>query len=165
MNFIAENTFHIEKSLMYERLGDGVKSVEFVRAKGNKLLFVEAKSSFPNPNNPTPNPAKKKNGTGAELFRAEVSDVCDKFTHSLNLYSAIAVGVTEGGFPAGFKSADKVSLVFVMVIKGFEKTWCDEFPKALTIQIRNTVCMSKIWKPEIVVMNDETAIKHKILVG
>jgi hypothetical protein len=162
MKFIADNAFHIEKSPTYTLLGNNVKSVEFVRAKENKLLFVEAKSSFPNPSTPKPNPTKR-NKTGEELFREEISDICDKFTHSLNLYSAIAVGVAEYDFPAEFKSADKVSLAFILVIKGFEKTWCDEIQKALTIQVRDSVCMSKIWKPEIAVMNDKTAAARKLI--
>jgi hypothetical protein len=162
LNFIADNAFHIEKSPAYIRLGDSVKSVELIRAKENKLLFIEAKSSFPNPNNLTPN-SIKRNKTGAELFQEEISDICDKFTHSLNLYSAINVGVIADGFPPDFNPSDKVSLIFILVITGFEQTWCDEIQKALTIQIRNTACMSKIWKPEIAVMNDKTAINRKII--
>jgi hypothetical protein len=164
MAFIADNMFHIEKSTTYTRLGDSVKSVEFVRAKENRLLFIEAKSSFPNPGNLMPNPFKRHK-TGSELFQEEILDICDKFTHSLNLYAAIDVGVMESNFPADFTSADNVSLVFVLVIKGLEKTWCDEIQKALTLQIRDAVCMSKIWRPEIAVMNDVTAIKRGILVG
>ena len=31
MDFIADNTFHIEESDLYKNAGDGIKSVEFVR--------------------------------------------------------------------------------------------------------------------------------------
>ena len=41
------NTFYIEKDDLYKKLGDGIKVVEFVSFKGNKLLFIEAKSSIP----------------------------------------------------------------------------------------------------------------------
>ena len=51
MHFIAENSFYIEKSNIYTKLGEGIKSIEFVRVIDNKLLFVEAKSTFPNPSN------------------------------------------------------------------------------------------------------------------
>jgi len=51
MDFVADNAFHIEKSEVYAKLKDNIKTVEFIRAKGDKLLFMEAKSSFPNPNN------------------------------------------------------------------------------------------------------------------
>jgi hypothetical protein len=154
MDFIADNVFHIEKSPQYRRLGGNVKSVEFVRARGDKLMFVEAKSSFPQPND-TDNEKSVR-------FREEVKEICDKFVHSLNLYSSIEVGVTDGSFPAVFKPADKVSLVFVLVINGFETAWCDPIKKALRNKIRQSQCMANIWKPEIFVINDKTAAQRKL---
>jgi hypothetical protein len=44
MQFVSENVFHIEKSQQYATLGGSVRTVEFVRAMDDKLLFVEAKS-------------------------------------------------------------------------------------------------------------------------
>jgi len=52
MEFISDNAFRIEKSPLYTNLGEGIKSVEFIRVKEDNLLFVEARSSFPDPNNP-----------------------------------------------------------------------------------------------------------------
>jgi hypothetical protein len=164
MIFVADNVFHIEKSLQYAELGDRVKTVEFVRAKGDKLMFVEAKSSFPDSSNKSPNP-KKENKTGDELFREEISDICDKFTHSLNLYSAVAVGITADRFPPDYKPANKVSLMFVLVINGFEKSLCDEIERALKQRIRESVCMSKIWKPDVCVMNHVTAKERHLIAG
>ena len=40
-------TFYIEKDDLYRNVGEGVKVVEFVSLKGNKLLFIEAKESGP----------------------------------------------------------------------------------------------------------------------
>jgi hypothetical protein len=164
MDFIADNTFHIEASETYTKLGVGLKSVEFVRAKDGKLLFVEAKSSFPDPNNQAPNP-NKSDKTGAELFCEAVADICDKFTHSLNLYSAIAIAATEDRFPSDYHPPDKVSLVFVLVINGFEKARCSRIRKALANRISQSICMAKIWKPEICVINDISAASRSIIVG
>jgi hypothetical protein len=163
MQFISENVFHIEKSSQYAELGNSVKTVEFVRAMGDKLLFVEAKSSFPNPHNLEPNEANG-NMTGREIFRREVSDICDKFIHTLSLYSAIQVGATNDGFPADYTPASKVSLMFILVIHGFERSWCDEIVMAMKERVREFVSIAKIWKPEILVMNDETASKRSITV-
>jgi hypothetical protein len=154
MDFIADNVFHIEKSQHYTRLGGNVKSVEFVRAKGGKLIFVEAKSSFPKPND-TDNEKSAR-------FREEVVEMCDKFIHSLNLYASIEVGVTDSGFPADFKPADKVSLVFILVINDFKNLWCDPIEKALRNKVRQSQYMANIWKPEIFVINDKTAAKRKL---
>jgi len=164
MNLIADNIFHIEKSPLYKRLDNNIKSVEFIRAKNNKLIFVEAKSSFPNPNNPMSN-IEKGSKNGAELFRAEIVDICDKFIHSLNLYAAVAVGATDDSFPFNYNPPDKASLQFILIIKSFEKSWCDEIEKALMNLMRNSVCISKIWKPEVFVINDEIATCHGIVSG
>jgi len=155
MDFIADNAFHIEKSPSYTNLGSDVKSVEFVRIKDNKLLFVEAKSSFPKPD--------VADAGKSTRFKEEIGKIYDKFTHSLNLYSAVEVGVIGGGFPADYKPADKVTLVFVMVIKGFEQTWCIPIQKALLAEISKSIIMAKIWKPEVDVINEETAKKKRLI--
>jgi hypothetical protein len=162
MEFIADNTFHIERSPLYTSLGGGVKSVEFIRAIENKLLFIEAKSSFPNPDSLKTIP-REGGKTGKELFHEAVKDICDKYTHSLNLYAAIATGVTEDGFPPDYAPGDKVSLLFILVIKGFEKSWCAGVERALTNQMRNSVWMSKIWRPNIVVINEKVAVERGLI--
>ena len=164
MAFIDDNVFHIELSPAYTRLNASVKSVEFVRSWENKLLFVEAKSSFPNPGNPMPN-LEKGNKTGSELFGEAVTDICDKFIHSLNLYAAIDVGVAKFGFPVEYIiPSDKLSLEFILVIKGFEKSWCDEIKRALTNKMRESVVISNIWKPRVYVINHTDAHKRKLVV-
>ena len=45
--FPREDLFYIEKSEIYKNLGSGVKIVEFVLLKEDKLLIIEAKSSSP----------------------------------------------------------------------------------------------------------------------
>jgi hypothetical protein len=155
MNFIADNVFHIEKSPLYTRLRGNVKSVEFVRAKGRKLMFVEARSSFSKPDDTDDEKSAR--------FREEVGEICYKFEHSLNLYSSVEVGVADGDFPAGFKPADKVSLVFILVINGFKTAWCDPIKKALRNQVRQSRCIANIWKPEIFVINDKTAAARKLI--
>jgi hypothetical protein len=164
MDFIDDNCFHIESSPQYNRLRSlGVKSVEFVRTRGKKLIFVEAKPTFPNPNNLTPNPAKE-NKTGKELFQIEITKICKKFTHSLNLYAAAYIGMTKEAFPSDYIPSEKVSLEFVLVINSFQKSWCDEIERALKIKIFESFCMAKIWKPQVSVMNHEYAKKWNIIV-
>jgi hypothetical protein len=164
MQFVSENVFYIEKSPQYAELGDSVKTVEFARAKGNKLLFVEAKSSFPNPHNLAYNKAKG-NKTGEEIFYEEIDDIYDKFAHSLSLYSAVGIGATKDGFPTGYEPAHKVSLVFILVIRGFEMSWCDEIESALKQRIRASTSIAKIWRPKVLVMNDEVAAIQNVTVS
>lgn len=163
MNFIADNAFHIDTYKTTVGYND-IKSVEYVRSIGNKLLFVEAKSSFPNPDNQTPNP-DKRNKTGSMLFNEEIADICEKFSHSLNLYSAVAIGVRRSRFPSEYKPADNVSLQFILVIRDHKEDWCDNIEKALTNRIRKSICMSKIWKPDVIVISDKAAMERKIIVN
>jgi hypothetical protein len=156
--------FHIEKSPQYAELDSNVKTVEFVRSMGGNLLFVEAKSSFPNPRSLESNEAKG-NKTGEELFREAVADICDKFTHTLSLYSAIHVGVTNDSFPDDYLPSPKVSLMFILVIRGFEKSWCDEIVRSLRERVSKSASIAKIWKPKIIVMNEKVAAIHNITVG
>jgi hypothetical protein len=164
MRFVSENVFYMEKSSQYAELGDSVKTVEFVRAMGNKLLFVEAKSSFPKPHKLEQN-VPNGNKTGEETFQDEIADIYDKFYHSLSLYSAIDVGATHDDFPEDYAPAPKLSLSFILVIRGFERSWCDEIERALKQRFRESVSIAKIWKPEVLVMNDETAAKRNITVS
>jgi len=154
MDFIADNAFHIEKSDIYAKLKDSIKTVELIRAKDNKLLFMEAKSSFPNPTNPE----------SSEKFQSEIDDICDKYIHSLNLYASIAIGVNEQ-LPLDFiKPIINVSLQFVLIFNNFEQKWCIPIEKALTNQLRKSECIAKIWKPTVFVINYKTAAEQNLII-
>ena len=154
MTFIADNTYPIENSASYSKIKyERVKSVEFIRGKGNELLFVEAKKSFPTPNN-----AENK-----KRFRKKINDICEKFIHSLHLYSAIKVGVVTETLPDTFKPASSVYLQFVLVIKDFEHESCEDIQTALTYQLYESIPISTIWKPAIYVINDAQAKKFNLI--
>ena len=116
------------------------------------------------PNNPKPNPVKG-NKTGSELFQEEIDDICDKFIHSLNLYAAIDVGVVESGFPPEYKPSDQVSIVFVLVINGFEKAWCNNVEIELVNKLRKSSYIQRIWKPKVHVINHESAFQRKLIIA
>ena len=155
MNFIADNTFHIEKSNLYTDLGSGIKSVEFVRAKDNKLLFVEAKTTFPNPNNPSEENLKR--------FYSAIEEINDKFIHSLNLFSSVKVGVAENVFPTDFILPERFPLLFILVIKNHKPEWCRKIK--LKIETSFPSYLKKIWKPTVYVINYEDAIKRNLAIG
>ena len=81
MDFVSDKAFHIEKSQIYTNIGASVKSIEFIRLDGDKLMFIEAKTTFPNPNNP--------DADNVTRFQSEIEDMRDKFIHSLNLFSSM----------------------------------------------------------------------------
>ena len=153
MKFISENTYHIEKSQLYELVrSDGVQTVEFIRAIDDKLLFVEAKTTFANPYNPSPG--------NLEKFQKEIEDICEKFIHSLYLFSAVKTGATEFVFPDDFTLPDKVSLTLILVIKKHESGWCRAPEQALKDAL--PPCFVKIWKPAVHVINEEIAVEEGI---
>jgi len=155
MDFIAENTFHIEKSKLYTNLGEGVRSVEFVRVKNDNLLFVEAKTTFPNPDNPSVDNSAR--------FQSEIDDVCDKFIHSLNLFSSVKVGLAEDVFDSSFVLPEKVSLVFILVIKTHEFKWCNKIKGTLMATL--PLYLKRIWKPKVYVINQEVAAKLNLVIS
>lgn len=154
MNLIADNAFHIEKSNLYKKLQNSVKSVEFVRVKEDKLLFVEAKTSLPNPDNPS--------ADNPENFQIQIDDICKKFVHSLNLYSSIITGVTETVLPTDFNVPDKISIILVLIVKNHEARWC----KPVKIKLIQSLprYFKKIWTPAVIVINHETATKQNLAV-
>jgi len=154
MDFINENTFQIEKSAVYKNSGKGIRSVEFVRVKENKLLFVEAKASLPNPDN------SSKENLGE--FQEQIKEICDKFIHSLNLFSSVKVGVVEETFPDDFTLPDKVSLVFLLVVRDYKFDWCKPTKEKLIATLPSY--LKKIWRPTVFVINHKTATKKNLTI-
>jgi len=154
MDFIADNVFYIEKSIIYTKL-KGIRTVEFIRAKGDSLIFVEAKTAFPKPDN---DPSAKEHGR----FAIVINEICEKFVHSLNLYSSVKVGVTETELPVDFTPPHRVTLMFVLVIKTHEQEWCRSIEAAIVRVL--PIYLHKIWKPTVLVLNYNTAIKYRLAI-
>jgi hypothetical protein len=148
MAFISDDAYPIEKSQAYQYLGTSVRTVEFIRRKDSNLLFVEAKTTFPNPNNPE-NPKR---------FEEEINRICDNYIHSLNLFSSIKVGVTDDVLPDIFGLREKRILVFVLVVRDHQLAWCRFIKNKIFENL--PAYIKKIWKPEIKVYNIDLAKKY-----
>ena len=149
MEFVSNNTFVVEDSPTLKNAGEKVRTVEFIRRKENKLLFIEAKSTFANPNN-SPIP-----------YGEEISKVCEKFVHSLNLLSSIKVGVANETLPQEFDYESLVTVSFVLVIRNHEKAWCRPIKNGLEQSL--PLHIKKIWKPAVLVINYETARTYDLV--
>jgi hypothetical protein len=155
MDFITTNTYHIEQSPLYQDIkAFGIGSVEFVREKDGELLFVEAKTSFPNPDSMRPG--------NDEIFRKAICAICHKFEHSLNLYSYVMSGIAYDELPSDFAPTKGIPLVFVLIICGHEKDWCIPVQKALTNAFPQY--LKKLCNPEMRVMNSQTATELQLTV-
>ena len=154
MDFIGDNVFHIEKTPLYASLM-GVRSVEFIRCMDDKLIFVEAKTTFTNPDNPVESNYTK--------FLVEIDEICEKFIHSINVYSSIVVGANDEPMLECFYPPANVFIRFVLVIRTHKKEWC----KPVYAKIMETLPshFKQIWKPEVQVINHETAFQQRLTIS
>lgn len=152
--FEEDKVFQIEKSIIHNKIGNGIKVVEFILLKNtNELNFIEAKSSSPRPT--------KDNIIRFDEFIGEISD---KFIHSFNLYYSAILKRNENYSEINNKffqlDNSKLKLKFILVIKNHEIDWLMPISEALK---KNLSYHNTIWKSEIVVINEEIAKKHQLI--
>ena len=87
MGFIYDNVFPIEEKGINVRLGEGIRTVEFIRCIKGKLVFVEARTTFAQTDG-----IDISDGTN---LQKQTQEVVDKFIHSLNIYAAIKIGIID----------------------------------------------------------------------
>ena len=141
--FSEEQIYQIEKADAYTTLGESVKAVEFVfRQNKEKLFFVEAKSSSPMPE--------------GEKFRTYIDDISKKFVHSFNLWLTLNLGRRKDAISETILFAPTNTQIFrfVLVINGHEEAWLPPVKAALE---RKMMAEIKIWKHEVIVINDRQA--------
>jgi len=149
-DFDSESLFHIEKSDVYKKLGDGIKSVEFLYLRDRKkLMFVEAKKSSPNTDN-------------IEKFEEFIEEITTKFIHSFELWMSLVTKRREADIavPLVNPEMDKVNITFVLVIKDHKEEWLPPITRAI-----NSVMMPylKIWQSKAIALNDEIAKKWQLI--
>lgn len=153
--FDEKDLFYIEKAKIYKKLGDGIKTVEFVLKYNEKsIMFLEAKESCPNAANRTESKEKEIK------FEEYYSSVTEKFVSSLQIYLATLLDKYQDISEVGenLQNVDglkNIQLKFVLVIENAKDVTWLAGPlaelKARLLQIR------KIWDVEIAVLNKELA--------
>jgi hypothetical protein len=151
--FIKDNdeVFEIEKSKIYKSMGKGIKTVEFILRRGNRLRFVEAKDkgAFPNPIN------KIK-------YDEEINAICEKFAHSLDLFFAIILKRKKDEcqeMPELMLNTDiaAIDIILLLVINGYRnKEWLTKISEELTRKLQRQI---KTWNLIVGTINDETAME------
>ncbi|MCL1843824.1 MAG: hypothetical protein FWF79_08425 [Defluviitaleaceae bacterium] len=154
--FAGGNSFHIEKSDFRIKQCKNVKTVEFITLrKKNKLYFIEAKLTAPNPNNPE----NKDN-----IFKY-YQDLTGKIQQSIDMFVSKEIGVNfdySKEFPLCFNESNFSSfkLVFLLIIRNHEKEWCSDVQAILQQKLLAT---TKIWNMEIIVLTGEEAISNRFV--
>lgn len=155
-----ERLFWIEHSDIYNRLGDGIKTVEFIYlSEKDNVLFVEAKQSCPNINNRDDSEDKQKK------YERYYADVTDKFIDSLNVFATTALGRNEWSKDVGEEILQKNTYLksgikFVLVITEAEEGWLSGPKTELEFRLFR---YRKIWKAEVIVLNKEMAVERGLV--
>jgi hypothetical protein len=153
--------FRIETSKIYEELGSGVKTVEFILKQKNMILFLEAKKSCPNAANK--NDSDKK----MEDFEEFYSSVTEKFVDSLQIFLAYLTERYPDTSEVGTnlvkqKTLKDINLRFVLVITNAELGWLAG-PKAILEE--RLIKYRRIWNVEVAVLNSDLAREYKLVVA
>lgn len=146
--FMPDTIFRVEHSPCVARLS-GIKACEFAwwSANDNKLIFIEAKSSVPNP---------QRNWQDYEQY---FSDMLEKFDNSLQLLLAgnwarhtdLAAELNRLMPVLDWQQAE---IIFYLVIPGAPR----QFLSALTDKLAKTLERQlKIWRARAFVINEQMA--------
>lgn len=160
--FEVGNLFHIEASNLQKSLGQGIKTVEFIiLQKKNDIIFLEAKTGCPNPEN------KVKDGKEATNFDKYYNEIAEKFTDSLQVYIAGILGNYENIDEIGknllnVKPLRSRKLKFILVITADEilEDWLQGPKLELEERLKHFM---KIWKIQIVVLNKDLAGRYGLI--
>jgi hypothetical protein len=159
MPLIIDDAFLIEVSESYKNHSEGLRSVEFIRRKENNLVLVEAKETFANPSNTEIKDRQKT------AFQIDSDEVTEKFLHSLTLFASIALGVkSEDISVVNNKTSELTEIKLVLIIKNHQIDWCKPIKKKLSSLIDEHFYFREIWRPEIYVINYNTAKKYGLAV-
>ena len=158
--FDEADVFHIEDSKIYNNLGSGIKTVEFIlKYDENSIVFLEAKKSCPNAANRHESEEKE------QKFEEYYSSITEKFIASLQIYLAAILDKYQDVSEVGDRlrnvdSMKNIQLKFILVIKNVEDiTWLAgplAELKARLLQLR------KIWGVEVAVLNEELAREYSL---
>lgn len=151
--FPEEDLFHIEKCSTVKAIRKGVKTIEMVVKQNQKLIFIEAKQSSPQPGN-------------TERFDEFMQEIYEKFRNSLILFSGIALKrpfKKNTQFPKNLtaKAIANSSIHFYLIIKGHKEEWLSPLSDELNSSL-NAVKKCFAIK-DIKVLNDAMARQYKLI--
>ncbi len=152
-----KQVFRIEESEQYKKKlrQQRVRCCEFILLRSNKLLFIEAKKSYPDPINGI---IKDEN-----QYNTEIKEIVEKMRHSLDLYANILLNrYSQDGVSEEMKNTENLTIRLVLVIKNADKSWIiplqEKFRKELYPEMH-------IWKiQDFIILNEEQARKKRLIV-
>lgn len=152
--FDENDVFYIEQSTLYKKLGENVKIAEFIFKKRDSIVFVEAKSSAPNPKGNIP-----------EDFATYIQKISQKLnnTFTLLLSAKLKIAKDSEQETENFIQLEEISnkkIAFRLVIREAHKEHLRPIQDALQKEL---LAQSKIWNIEVKVINAEIAKQYKLI--
>ena len=154
-DFDEKNCFHIEKSIIYNKLQNNRKVVEFIlnKPEHNKLYFIEATKTL-------------ANETNSHDYNTNMREKAQKFIDSFHLALSIWFEIHEdkNELPTNYDNffAKKKEYWFVLVIKNRPK---NSLPNIKEMLVSKLIKDIKIWDFKVLVLNEELAKKYKIVIN
>ena len=151
--------FHIENSNCYAAIQKHVQMAEFLLFRTSNdspaIWVVEAKSS-------TPRPESQPN------FDTFIAETREKLINAFSLGWACCLRrhrQAEAELPEEFKTItlSRVNVKFVLVISGHQEGWLPPLQEALGNALRSTVKCWAFAPTAVVVINDELAQQHGLI--
>lgn len=153
-----EYSFLPEKVEPYTTLvkGNGIKTCDLIcfkkNANNNRLEFIEAKSTAPNPSNPASTKAVKD----------YAYEILDKFTHSILLIIGISV---HREYPSQFdkplwmgdQNLPKSKFLPILIVKSHKKEWLQELTDVLRKELKGI--KKAFMLEDLIILNEEIARK------
>ena len=152
--------FHIEQSTLYASFGEGIKTTEFILQKNANIIFVEAKTNVPNPEN------KDLSAKNRENYETFFSEVPAKFVDSFGIYTAALLrkysNVSEIGTDLQEPDLSAKKLIFALVITNptAQIDWLPPIHAVLEDRLRRWM---KIWDIDVVVCNQALAKQYGLI--
>ncbi len=153
--FDEKYLYQIEKSKMVQSLQ--IKIVEFIVYYKKALIFLEAKSSSPEPNQALSD--KKGN------FDEYIDDVSRKFINSVNIFVSICIKRNKDKISTELEKIDfsTINIKLLLVIKDHKIEWLSPISDALKTRL-NDLCKTLNINPiNILIINDTMAKEKKLL--
>ncbi len=162
--FDDDRVFQIENSELQKSLNEGIKTVEcIVRVDNDILQFIEAKSSSPRPYKNVNDTSEKVDEEKKEKFDKFISDICEKFVHSFDMYmSTVHKRNTDNSINGEFYKIkyDTVKFKFILIIKGHEIEWLQPLSDEIKLKLKYH---NSIWKSDVVLLNEKMAMQRGIV--
>lgn len=147
-SFDEKDVYRIEKSQLLSNVQ--MKAAECVCSVGNRLVFLEAKSSFSHP-------------CSKENFDKNIQDVADKFSDSIHFLNAVFLRHADEQLPQNIKNKNfrDVEYEFVLVIKKHKEEWLCPVSDQLKSYMRHTLKLWNVPDIRVKVMTEEMARKNR----